>query len=94
MGCILYKLINQRVAFKKDYEVVIYTEDPSRELIQLDPYLHSISGWEHYRVKDTILKMFAVSPETRPPAENLVSDAFEKIVKAGGQRMAPYSGRE
>lgn len=93
MGCIMNELLCGKKLFAKDYEVTKYANEAIDGIwtvgilkpvaIQLQHCLVPFNWRELNQIKSTLLQMFAVSPTDRPTPNDLIFNAFQKLVDHG-----------
>lgn len=88
MGCILYTLINSESLFRNNGGVLEYVQresagEGSPEVIKLNLYLAPFTKFaDKLGIRMTVNGMFAVQPDDRPSAEDLIKNAFDKLVRS------------
>lgn len=92
MGCILYELIVSKPLFINDSAVAQYAEEAIQVIetpmviqpvsSQLKNSLEKFNWKERNNIKGVVIQMFAVDPDERPTAGDLVNDAFKRLIDA------------
>lgn len=92
MGCILYELLVSKPLFLNDSAVAQYAEE-ALQATETPTVLQPVSSqlkislekfhWKTRNdVKGAVIQMFAVAPDERPAAGDLVNDAFKPLIDA------------
>lgn len=92
MGCILHELIVSKPLFINDFAVAQYAEeannatDTPKDLQPVSSQLKISLSKLHWKtrndIKGAVIQMFAVAPDERPTAGDLVNDTFKKLIDA------------
>jgi serine/threonine protein kinase len=90
LGCILYELIVSKPLFINDSAVVQYAEEAIQATetpMVIQPVSSQLKislekfGWKpKIEIKGAVIQMFAVDPDERPAAGDLVNDAFKRLI--------------
>jgi len=89
LGCILYQILSYKLKFETDYHVTVYSDEYPRKVPADIVPLESFVDLESFdwRVRGLILpvvhQMFAVVPDQRPEAKELLDVVFRKFAEAG-----------
>jgi serine/threonine protein kinase len=106
MGCILNELVTGKALFANDYAIAgpsgyaekaasaVEAADVIQPLsAQLSTCVSAFKNWkEKTQIKQSLLQMFAVSPEDRPAASDIIQDALQRLIDIRAPSVRTDSG--